>query len=279
MRSLFSLLNCWALPLRCLSACWVLPLRCLNACWVLPLRCLSTCWVLPLCCLSTCLFASFVNAQTNAIADGEYYAESGWGTMVVSSSKLGQSFNINVLGTNFHSCTLDQGTLKGLRGEALDAGMESPCIIEFEGSGTRFNAQPNQACSYYCGARASVGHIFIKPSASCTHEARKQRRADFLKSYKAKQFPQAYAQLSSMDKECGNLLHWMEHDDVRNDLAVTLHKLNRKADCLSVLKQTEAFPYSSEAEIKDNFAPGDAEAYLRIANATWTNRKLCEKLK
>ncbi len=224
-----------------------------------------------------CFAVTAASAQT--LPNGEYEAEGGWGTMTIAASKLGQTFSIDTLGPNFHSCTLQQGTLQGLRGEAREDGMEERCVIDFKLNGSRVEASPTQACSYFCGMRASLGHVFIKAAPSCARKSREQRRAAFLKSYRAKQYPQAYATLSSMEKECGELLFWMEHDDVRNDLAVTLHKLGRKSECLNLLKETEAFTYLNESAIKENMAPSDADAYMRIARATWTNRRLCEALK
>lgn len=217
-------------------------------------------------------------AQTAPPGPGRYETEGGWGhlTLEAGSRKGTLRFVIETLGGNAHTCSVG-GTLQGDRGVADDETGPDACAIRFTARGDRIEVKPltPENCRTFCGARASFDGTYLLPPEGCRPAQRQSRRAAFLAGYQARRYSEALAQLSALQRDCGLLLSWLETDRVRNDLAVTLHHLGRDDECLAQLKATRAAQWSTEAEVREGLPPSDADAYLPVAKATWTNQRLC----
>lgn len=217
-------------------------------------------------------------AQASAPRPGSYETEGGWGQLTIKSGNrpgtLG--FSIEAIGGNAHTCSVG-GTLQGDRGVADDETGPEACAIRFTARGDRIEVKPltPENCRTFCGARASFDGTYLLPPEGCRPAQRKARRAVFLSAYQARRHAEALSTLSAFQRECGALLSWLEVDRVRNDLAVTLHHLGRDDECLAQLKATRGAQWSTEAEVREGLPPSDADAYLSVAKATWTNQRLC----
>jgi hypothetical protein len=73
-------------------------------------------------------------------------------------------------------------------------------------------------------------------------------------------------------------MSWLETASIRNDLAVTQYHLHDRAACLSTLDPLAADAAKSDAAIRENFPPTDADDYLPLVKAARTNLKLCNAL-
>ncbi len=74
------------------------------------------------------------------------------------------------------------------------------------------------------------------------------------------------------------MLSWLEKPSIRNDLAVTLYHLHDRAACLSVLEPLAEDASKTDAAIRENYPPTDADDYLPLIKAARTNLKLCKAL-
>ncbi len=211
-------------------------------------------------------------------APGEYEALHELGTLSIRSEESGAtSFRIFTVGANAHMCELS-GQVKGDKGytDVEEGSQEPQCVISFKTApnGYSVSTQTEDACRDFCGARAGFEGDYLLPPAGCKLAERAQRRANFQSQYDAKDYRRAYETLDAFYKQCGNFLHWMTLDDVRNDLAVTLHHLGRDDACLATLKENTVGTESGEVL---SLPPADQEAFQPIAKATWYNLKLCGK--
>lgn len=220
------------------------------------------------------LLSSSGHAQM--IQTGEYLTEGGGSTLTITRNKNALAFSIEAVGANGHTCTLD-GDLRDGRAtlEGLDAG--KPCVVTFAAGvkGIEVNSGENGACRMYCGARAGFDGLYLKPAPQCFGRAVKKSRDQFKRQYDAKNFSEARRTLEDLLSACGKTLDWLESGRMRNDLAVTLHKLGDFAACNKVLAPLAEDARKNDEGIRDAYPPSDAENYLPIVRATRTNLKLC----
>ena len=239
-----------------------------------------------LCAIPAVIFLAFVSS-TAAIAQsaktplkpGDYITERGWGNLTVKPEKSGtMSFTLQSLGANFHTCDLE-GELRN--GKATLEAMEknAPCVVTMTATpqGIEVKASESGTCQYYCGARAQFEGLYLATPPGCDAKAVAASRKSFKQLYDAKKFAEARARLEPVLKACGHILHWLEDGRIRNDLAVTLHKLDDLAACRTVLQPLADDAASTDDQVRENFPPSDAEAYLPIVKATRTNLKLCRE--
>ena len=116
---------------------------------------------------------------------------------------------------------------------------------------------------------------FFKPPPACEEKAIAATRKRFKQHYDRKEFQQARDLLEPVLQTCSRSLHWLEKGRVRNDLAVTYHKLGELAVCRQVLKPLEEDARMTDAGIRENYPPLESDLYLPIVRATRTNLKLC----
>lgn len=223
--------------------------------------------------------SAFAQSARPALAAGEYVMEGGWGDLRLSAGKDGAlKFAIETVGANAHTCALE-GELRN--GRAALAGVEenAPCVVVMKptAAGIEVEGKPFEACQYYCGMRASFAGLYLAPPPACRAQAMAETRKTFKRLYDAKRFVEARAALEPLLGQCARLLHWIDAGRIRNDLAVTLHKLGDLAGCRALLEPLAADAGLSDAALRENYPPFDADAYLPIVRATRTNLKLCRE--
>ncbi len=216
--------------------------------------------------------------QAGALAPGNYIYENGSGELILSHTQNGQlKFEIETVGANVHICSLD-GVMKNNQAnlDSFDDG--EPCIVTMKATneGIEVSASESGACRDYCGMRAGFEGLYLMPSATCKRDAVIATRAKFKKLYLAKKFSEAYQTLAPILNECKRTTDWLTDGRIRNDLAVTLHKLNKRTECRTVLK-----PLAEDAALKDDdlagkYPPSDLDNLMPVVRATRTNLKLCD---
>jgi hypothetical protein len=211
------------------------------------------------------------------LAPGEYIGEAGRGLLVLKAGKAGAlTFTLSATGSNAHSCSLE-GEVRN--GKATLEGVEEkkPCIVTMKRTPTGIDVAGGSdgACQLYCGARATFEMVYSQPTAACLPAAVAKTRRAFKQHYDSKQFADARALLEPVLTDCQRSLDWLTIGRIRNDLAVTLHKLGDRATCRAVLQPLVDDAKMTDAGVLENFPPSDAQMYLPIVRATRTNLKLC----
>lgn len=234
--------------------------------------------------LSGVVFASVARGQAaagampaNALKPGEYISEGGAGSLTLKSGKNGAlRFAIEVVGANGHTCSLDGELTNGrAKLEALDE--KDPCVVTMTPapSGIEVKGSASGSCQYYCGVRATFEATYFQPAPACRDKAVATTRKLFKQLYDAKKFAEARAKLEPLLNDCTRSLHWLDSGRIRNDLAVTLHKLGDLAGCQAVLRSLAGDAKATDAELQERYPPTDLESYLPIVRSTRTNLKLC----
>jgi hypothetical protein len=208
---------------------------------------------------------------------GEYISEGGMGTLAIERRADGVlTFSIESIGANGHTCSLDgeirngKATLEGLEDE-------EPCVVTFTATaaGIDVTSSENGACRAYCGMRAAFEAVYFKPAPQCTAKAVNATRRKFQQLYDRKQWAEARAALEPLLARCEPAIDWITIGRIRNDLAVTFHKLRDFDACRAVLAPLAEDAALTDAEIEEKYPPTDAEMFLPIVRATRTNLKLC----
>lgn len=212
---------------------------------------------------------------------GEYTTEKSWGTLVVKRDQSGKLlFNIDSMGDNGHSCSLE-GEIK--QGKAILEGDDpkAPCVVTFTPgkNGIKVDRSEGMACQFYCGVRAAFEGVYMKAPAACRIDAVEKTRTAARKAYDGKNYDSARNLLSSTLKDCKTFLGTFTEAWLRNDLAVTLHKLKDLPGCREVLKPLAEDAAQKDAKIREDYAPLEADIYVRILKATRVNLKLCAAAK
>ncbi len=218
--------------------------------------------------------AASLPALSETMAPGEYITERGWGTLEVASQPGGTStFKIISVGSNMHTCELGGEVIGGRA--SLEAGEGEPCVVDFVSKPDGIEVAGNDACRYFCGARASFEGLYLKPPPGCSGRAQAETRQRFKRLYDRQAYTHARATLEPLLVNCGRLLGWLDAGWIRNDLALTRHKLGDDSACRRTLQPLAADAAKSDEEIRGEYPPSDAEAYLPIVKATRTNLRLC----
>ena len=219
----------------------------------------------------------FAQQSPAALSPGEYVSEGSSGHLTLKPGKAGAlNFAISSTGDNGHTCSLEGEVRNGrAKLEGIDA--KKPCIVTMTVTpdGIDVKGGPDDACLIHCGVRATFEMVYFQPPENCTNRAVAATRKTFKQRYDGKQFAEARALLEPMLKACDRTLNWLIKGRVRNDLAVTLHKLGDMAACRQVLQPLADDAKLTDAGIRENYPPSDADMYLPIVRATRTNLKLC----
>ena len=96
-------------------------------------------------------------------------------------------------------------------------------------------------------------------------------------SIRAGDYQQAAEVFERLQTQCARFLDWFERDQVHNNLAMALHRLNLDSECLRELSKTEAASAGNELKLREHFvgAPFDFERYLPVARTTWKVQRAC----
>lgn len=235
--------------------------------------------------LACTLFPSLVQSQArtqtpasaNALKPGEYISEGGAGSLLLKPGKNGVlQFSIDAVGANGHTCSLEGDLINGrAKLEAMEE--KNPCIVTMTqtAEGIVVKGSESGACSYYCGLRATFEAVYFQPVPACTAKAVAATRKSFKQLYDAKKFAEARSRLEPVLSDCSRSLYWMESGRIRNDLAVTLHKLGDVAGCQAVLQTLADDAKATDSELQEKYPPTDLESYMTVVRSTRTNLKLC----
>jgi len=200
--------------------------------------------------------------------------ESNNGDLTVTADGGRTLFEINSVGGNGHTCGL-QGEIRA--GKAQLEGSDGPCLVTFRPADHGIDVAANEACRYWCGARAMFEGKFLNPDAACASRARSKVRKAFQAAYDRKDYAAARATLDALLADCANEMPWMETLSLRNDLAITLYHLHDRAACLAALE-----PLAEDAAGSDDdlLSRGEVEAEVMrpVVRAARTNLKLCKTL-
>lgn len=222
--------------------------------------------------------------SSSDIKPGEYLRKGGSGTLTVKPTSANkQAFAIEAFGANTHICELE-GVIQQNKA-ILDTGEgEKKCVISFQvtkqGIDVIVKEPTHEQCRFFCGARASFDGMYLVPENGCSDAERQSTRKRFIDFYKQKNYAKAQAQLEPILQRCSKTLHMFEGGDIRNDLAITQYHLNDYAGCLKTLEPLVEYAGMTSDQLKENFAPSDAEVMAATAKAAKTNISLCSaKLK
>ncbi|MCE1225589.1 MAG: hypothetical protein LWW87_03770 [Geobacteraceae bacterium] len=213
-----------------------------------------------------------------ALKPGSYTTDQGWGNLTISRNKNGAlTFQIFAIGANAHTCDLN-GTITNNKAILEAQEKDQPCIVSFSPKGNDITVSDNDgACRYYCGARAGFTGTYHLPPPACTNQAVKKNRTEFKQLYDRKAYSQARTKLEPLLKNCSYLLHWTEEEWIRNDLALAQYKTGDAAACLQTLQPLAEDAAKTDAELRDNYPPSDADVKVPIIAAARTNLNLCKK--
>lgn len=186
-------------------------------------------------------------------------------------------FSIEAYGANGHQCGAE-GTLK--LGE-LEARLETSappdvCVLKFSPKPNGVTLEASPECHSFCGARAWIGGDHQLAPAQCEQAKINTRYDEFLQLYKKKKYGEAKKKISALREECDFFMSRFRKDEMRNDLAITLHHLKDDAGCLEVLQPLKQLAQMSDEDIKEENLPVEAVDWLAIAKAARTNLKLCK---
>lgn len=221
---------------------------------------------------------AFSVAQAAEPAAGRYITEQGWGRLTVMKTPAGKlGFQIGVVGANAHTCDVE-GEIRG--GKAVLAAEEKgakPCVITFtpKAKGAVEVEHNGGECRAFCGARADFAGTYLTPAPGCGDAERGKTRKQFKQLYDAKSYPQALATLAPLLQACAPTLDWLETGRIRNDLAVTQHKVGDLAGCLQTLAPLAEDARRTDEQLRGDYPPTDAESYAPIVRAARTNLRLC----
>ncbi|HXX67414.1 MAG TPA: hypothetical protein VEK07_09545 [Polyangiaceae bacterium] len=213
-------------------------------------------------------------APNPAIQPGEYIFAEGWrlGTLSVEATNGKLRFAINTVGGNAHVCELT-GTIAGLEGRTDAEGALPACVIRLTplGNVVTVDAQTNEACHAYCGARGFFVGKYVRPVPECVAAAVSATRATFKRLYDSKKFQEARATLEPLLR-CEDVVDYFSMAWIRNDVAVARHALNDDVGCRKVL---EPLHWLAAADDPAANQPAYKDDLTRIASATRFNLQLC----
>lgn len=209
-----------------------------------------------------------VSAQAQ-VAPGTYFMEDGGGTMKIAKG----AFEISTGGAP-GVCNI-KGALKGATGRATE---EDVCVLTFrpKPGGYEVVIKTDKGCRSYCGAHASLDGMYYRPAPGCDEAGRKASRAKFRAAYEAKDYAKAEKLIAGQLATCGKTLQPIETAGVRNDLAITLHHLGRKAECVKVLEPLAEEVAQKDEEIEGRYTTAQWAVYKSYVKATRANLALCK---
>jgi hypothetical protein len=228
--------------------------------------------------LVSCLLAP--QARAESIRPGKFFAGNASGTLTITAGKAGMHFSIYAEGANGHTCDVS-GDLAAGKTEASVPADDKPCLIRFNTlpSGYEITVPESaiEACQYFCGARASFDRRYLLVPPACQPKVVAKTVGAFKKAYKDKAFDRAKELLSPVIDNCKDNLDSMRLDQLRNDLAITLHHLGDDAGCLQVLEPLKDLAKQTDAQIEEDYGvePALIDSALRVARATRTNLRIC----
>jgi hypothetical protein len=100
-------------------------------------------------------------AHAAAPADGVYVTERGWGVLSVKAG----AFKLDTMGSNAHTCQVE-GKLNAQGVSRPDTvGSDERCELRLSREGAGVNVASTPGCRYFCGMRAGLDGLYLKPAA------------------------------------------------------------------------------------------------------------------
>ena len=209
------------------------------------------------------------------IQPGEYLDGSGGYLIVKPASGGSASFTLHTVGGNKHVCDA-QGIIQKNRQAVLKEG-GTTCTLFFEQKSDGVDVTLKDVCPAFCGARATLDGFYRRPESGCDRAGVKKARGEFKRQYDAKAFADARKTLEPVLDRCIRTLDSREEGWIRNDLALTHHRLGDNAACRRTLEPLVEDALKTEGKIREDLPPAEADSLVRISRAARTNLKLCAK--
>jgi hypothetical protein len=207
---------------------------------------------------------------------GEYATDHGWGRLLISRQGSGStSFSIETT-TGESICRLG-GQVVDSSGVVIEGNDRTSCAIRFSESesGIAISTTTPDECRSLCGDNAGFEGVYRRVGRGCHSDEIESTRREFKLLYDQKKYQSALAMLTPVLDNCAALLDWEEAGRIRNDIALTQHKVGLDASCLKTLE-----PYAEDARKEDDEAangwpPALSDRYLAVIKAARTNIRLC----
>lgn len=230
---------------------------------------------------SLSLFSSLTSATEDIhLNAGVYILNGGNGILSLKPSNKKDSFyfSIHTDWANGHMCDLD-GRVIG--GRATLEGEESnkPCIIEFSAKQDGVEVKDDhEVCARYCGVRAGMTGLYLKPAAGCSRREVSETRAKFTNLYRKGNYEEAEVTLKPLVSSCQAYIDFVRFAWIRNDLAIAQYKLGLLSDCRVTLEPLadSAVTYDGVEENDPSVLP-ELLPLIPVMKATLTNLRLCKK--
>lgn len=211
-------------------------------------------------------------------APGHYATELGWGQLTIEPEKEGaSSFSLETVNAGY-GCSFS-GKLRGARGTVYDGDSPGICTLEIartqNGASIRSATDSERECREYCGNNGSFEGDYLKLDATCEPAAMQRAREAFQVLYDRKDYAKAAATLAPVYRQCLTTAGFTDEGAIRNDYAITGHKLGDDAACLEALAPYRDAAGRSDDDITDGMTPAVIDDYLTVVHAARTNLKLC----
>ncbi|WP_312263629.1 hypothetical protein [Rivihabitans pingtungensis] len=210
-------------------------------------------------------------AHAAAPADGVYVTERGWGVLSIKAG----AFKLDAMGGNAHTCQVEGKLNAQGVAQPETPGNDERCELRLTREGAGVNVASTPGCRYFCGMRAGLDGLYLKPAAGCEPAQLRRQRALFKQQYDRKDYTGAVATLAPLLSQCQRTLDWLGEPWLRNDLALAQLRAGDAAACRATLAPLAADAARSDEAIRNDYPPSDADAYLSVLKATRTNLKLC----
>lgn len=223
------------------------------------------------------LVLTLTRVHAAPLQPGEYVAEGGWARLVVAAEgAAGLPFTLFSTGPNGHSCDLAGDIAHG--SSRLEVKGMPVCLVKFTAGPGRIDvaAETQEACRVYCGARAGFAAAYLRVADECRQAAREATRKAFKQLYDSKAYAEALARLQPLLTTCADAMDELETGWLRNDIAVTQHKLRQFAACRASLAPLAKDAGRTDEAIREDLLPVDALNVLPLMRATRTNLRLCQ---
>jgi hypothetical protein len=214
------------------------------------------------------------------ITSGEYLSEGGRGVMNIRDAKNGvMAFDIQS-GSERGVCDLQGNINKNKATLATELGGTS-CSIEFmlKPNGIEVKSSQTEACRSFCGVHVSFDGLYMKPALGCSSIELAKADENFKRLHDEKSYAEALAVIEPALNNCAKTSVWIENVERRNNLAMTLYKLKKFDECLSVLEPLREDSKKSKEVITEEHMRIEGAAYIDMLKTTRIHLKLCEAKK
>lgn len=210
------------------------------------------------------------------IEPGVYATELGWGHLSIKSEDAhGLTFALETENSG-DGCSFS-GRIDGTQAVAQEGRDAGACKLDLDAKGETISiaSKTADACRALCGYNGSYEGDYVKLSRACEPAAVDRARSDFQTLYDKRDYAKAESVLAPVYRDCLATLAMVDEGGVRNDYALTQHKLGDDAACLAALERYGDEVDETDDEVTDGMAPAIADDYLSVIRAARTNTKLC----